>query len=241
MMSRRSTPSSKVRIYLLIVLRTFMLTSNCLTVAVGAFRVAVELDLKRRDNDKKISLMFVEMRDMMAVLVQYVRTARYSVSFLKISRYSPRLKDVNKDKRAGDDNTTISGRMQHLVDKTEQDIRKCANSCNTYAKKKLLSKVVHSSSWSDEFKGYIQAFTDRRREFELALSIYIGHAVNTANDKLVTIEEKCISCLLSGGNSGLTVTVSRLEWTASSVISMLACPLRSVISRSSSTTTADPT
>ncbi|KAI1785580.1 hypothetical protein LXA43DRAFT_1037408 [Ganoderma leucocontextum] len=139
-------------------------------IAVGAFRVAVELDLKRRDNDKKISLMFVEMRDMMAVLVQ--------------------LKDINKDKRAGEDNTTISGRMQDLVDKTEQDIRKCANSCNAYAKKKLLSKVVHSSSWSDEFKGYIQGFTDRRREFELALSIYIGHAVNTANDKLVTIEEK---------------------------------------------------
>ena len=117
------------------------------------------------------------------------------------------MKDVNKDKRAGDDNTTISGRMQHLVDKTEQDIRKCANSCNTYAKKKLLSKVVHSSSWSDEFKGYIQAFTDRRREFELALSIYIGHAVNTANDKLVTIEEKCVSesYLLSCGDSGLTV------------------------------------
>ncbi|PIL29961.1 hypothetical protein GSI_07872 [Ganoderma sinense ZZ0214-1] len=139
-------------------------------IAVGAFRVAVELDLKRRDNDKKISLMFVEMRDMMAVLVQ--------------------LKDINKDKRAGEDNTTISGRMQNLVEKTEQDIRKCANSCNAYAKKKLLSKVVHSSSWSDEFKGYIQGFTDRRREFELAVSIYIGHAVNAANDKLVTIEEK---------------------------------------------------
>ena len=80
--------------------------------------------------------------------------------------------------------------MQLLIDKTEQDNRKCANSCTAYAKKKLLLKVVHSSSWSDEFKGYIQGFTDRRREFEFALSIYIGHAVNTANDKLVTIEEK---------------------------------------------------
>ena len=101
-----------------------------------------------------------------------------------------RLKEINKDKRAGEDNTTISGRMQHLVDKTEQDIRKCANSCNAYAKKKTLSKVIHSSSWSDEFKGYIQGFTTRRGEFEFALSLYIGHAVNTANDKLVSIEEK---------------------------------------------------
>ena len=39
---------------------------------VGAFRAAVELDLKRRENDKKVSLVFAAMRDMMAVLAQYV-------------------------------------------------------------------------------------------------------------------------------------------------------------------------
>lgn len=43
------------------------------TVAVGAFRVVVELDVKRRDNDKKIGALFVEMRDMMEALLQYVR------------------------------------------------------------------------------------------------------------------------------------------------------------------------
>ena len=54
----------------------FMLLCICLdarTVVVGAFRVAVELDMKRKDNDKKIPLLIAEMRDMMAVLVQYVR------------------------------------------------------------------------------------------------------------------------------------------------------------------------
>ena len=43
------------------------------TVAVGAFRVVVELDMKRRDNDKKIGVLFVEMRDMMEALLQCVR------------------------------------------------------------------------------------------------------------------------------------------------------------------------
>ena len=70
-MSPRSTHSSRVSIFQS---RAFKdLTLIAYTVAVGAFRVAVELDLKRRDNDKKIPLLFVEMRDMMAVLVQYVR------------------------------------------------------------------------------------------------------------------------------------------------------------------------
>ena len=39
-------------------------------MAVGAFKVAVELDLKRRENDKKIALLFLEMRDMMSALVE---------------------------------------------------------------------------------------------------------------------------------------------------------------------------
>ena len=38
---------------------------------MGAFRVVVELDMKRRDNDKKIGVLFVEMRDMMEALLQY--------------------------------------------------------------------------------------------------------------------------------------------------------------------------
>ena len=39
-------------------------------VAVSAFRVVVELDIKRRDNDKKIGVLFAEMKDMMEALLQ---------------------------------------------------------------------------------------------------------------------------------------------------------------------------
>ena len=41
-------------------------------VAVGAFKVAIELEVKRRDNDKKIDLLFLEMRNMMSALLQCV-------------------------------------------------------------------------------------------------------------------------------------------------------------------------
>ena len=37
---------------------------------MGAFKVAIELDLKRRENDKKIGLLFLEMKDMMSGLVE---------------------------------------------------------------------------------------------------------------------------------------------------------------------------
>ena len=31
----------------------------------------IELEIKRRDNDKKVNLLFLEMRNMMSVLLQY--------------------------------------------------------------------------------------------------------------------------------------------------------------------------
>jgi hypothetical protein len=40
-------------------------------VAVLAFKAVYTLEAKRRDNDKKIISLYVEMRDMMAVLIQY--------------------------------------------------------------------------------------------------------------------------------------------------------------------------
>ena len=43
---------------------------------MGAFRVAVELERKRRDNNKKIAVLFVEMTNMMAVLTEYVPDRR---------------------------------------------------------------------------------------------------------------------------------------------------------------------
>ncbi len=97
---------------------------------------------------------------------------------------------IDKDKRAGEDNATISGRMQQLIDTAEQDIRTCANACNTYATKKLLSKVLHSSSWREEFKSHIKCFKSRRREFELALAIYTGHTINTVHDRVINVDKK---------------------------------------------------
>lgn len=49
---------------------------------MGAFRVAIELDLKRRENDKKINLLFTEMRDMMTALVEYAVPFAFYMNFI---------------------------------------------------------------------------------------------------------------------------------------------------------------
>ncbi|KAH9856037.1 hypothetical protein C2E23DRAFT_563837 [Lenzites betulinus] len=40
-----------------------------LSIVVGAFKVVVELEVKRREKNKKINLLFLEMRNMMTVLL----------------------------------------------------------------------------------------------------------------------------------------------------------------------------
>ncbi len=42
-----------------------------LQVAVGALKVVIELELKRRDNDKEVNFVFLEMENMMSALLEY--------------------------------------------------------------------------------------------------------------------------------------------------------------------------
>ena len=44
--------------------------TSCTPVAVSAFKIVIELELKRRDNDKKVKLLFLEMKNMMSALLQ---------------------------------------------------------------------------------------------------------------------------------------------------------------------------
>ncbi|KAM5542128.1 hypothetical protein V8D89_004211 [Ganoderma adspersum] len=156
--------------------------------AVGAFRVAVELDLKHRENDKKVSVLFAAMRDMMAVLAQ--------------------LKGISGHKRAGDGDVTIAERMQRLIEEAAEDIKNCVNSCNAYAKIFIVSKVLLSGSWSNDFKKYMERFLTCRDDFVLALSIYTSQAMNAANDKLDLT------------NGKLNTANSRLDTTQTSIVIM---------------------
>ncbi|EIW54518.1 uncharacterized protein TRAVEDRAFT_74546 [Trametes versicolor FP-101664 SS1] len=140
-----------------------------LALAVGAFKVVVELEAKRRDNDKKINLLFLEMRNMMAALLQ--------------------LQGVRTN-HVGRDGLSIGARLDDLIKKTAKDIKECANACDTYSRKRLLVKVLKAPSWDGTLKEYIQLFSDRKGEFNFAISIHTGLGVDRANDKLDTLITK---------------------------------------------------
>ncbi|KAH9855711.1 hypothetical protein C2E23DRAFT_723446 [Lenzites betulinus] len=141
-----------------------------IALAVGAFRVAIELDLKRRENDKKVNLLFMEMRDMMTALVE--------------------LQNVKDPGQPGDDGKTVQQRLQNLADQIESDILECANVCDAYAKKGTTARVFGSIRWDEKLQHYVKRFTKHRADIELTIAVHLGINIDKANKKLDTIESK---------------------------------------------------
>ncbi|GJJ12736.1 hypothetical protein Clacol_006981 [Clathrus columnatus] len=135
-------------------------------VAVLAFkaRAVWTLEMTRRGNDKKVIALYVEMRDMMKVLLQ--------------------LQDVKDVDVKAPDGTTMEARLQGLSHTTANDIKACANLCDTYTKKKLVVKVLNSTSWESRLIQYVDLFTKRKTEFQFALTIHTASGVDTANQKI---------------------------------------------------------
>ncbi|KAI9438361.1 hypothetical protein H4582DRAFT_257215 [Lactarius indigo] len=136
-------------------------------VVVLAFTAVYTLEQKRRDNEKKIIALYVEMKDMMGVLLL--------------------LRDVQNDKMVAPDGRSIEDRLKSLVERTADDIKLCSNVCDTYAKKKLLAKVFLGPVWDDKLLSWVTLFSKRRQEFEFELSIHTGQGVDKANAKLDVI------------------------------------------------------
>jgi hypothetical protein len=148
------------------------------SVAVLAFKAVYTLEAKRRENDKKIISLYVEMRDMMAVLIQYVISSHEHLVNKTMSTF--RLKNVDKD-HIGPDGETITGSLQELSNTTARDITACANTCDTYSKKRLFAKVMKGFVWEEKFTGFVSTFIKRRQEFMYAFNFSVPHSFQPSN------------------------------------------------------------
>lgn len=85
-----------------------------------------------------------------------------------IDRFEPpRLKDVKDIEQIGPDSQTIKGRLQVLCTATAENIKKCANTCDTYSKKKVVVKIFAGPIWEGKLVEFVGLFTKRRQEYEL--------------------------------------------------------------------------
>lgn len=77
------------------------------------------------------------------------------------------------------------------------DVKECANACDAYSKKKLLSKVVQSSRWDDVMQHFVKRFNKRRADIEFALAIHLGVNIDIAHRKLDQLDYKYVDSLTS--------------------------------------------
>lgn len=101
-----------------------------------------------------------------------------------------RLQFIDGPSNVGTDGKTIQERLQHLVDKMAEDIRQCANACDAYAKRNIVSKVLLGLKWDDVLERYIKQFNKCRADIEFALAIHLGANIDVAHRKLDDLDNK---------------------------------------------------
>ncbi|KAG1848911.1 hypothetical protein F4604DRAFT_1811966 [Suillus subluteus] len=132
-------------------------------VAILAFKAIVNLELTRRENDRRVGLMLYQASDMMNMLLQ--------------------LNDTRDPAIVGT-HGSIRGRLDRVLDGIKQDIEDCGNAIDKYYKSKFMVKFFRSSHWASEFLKICSSFSQRTQDLQLALNIRTTLRVDIVMDEL---------------------------------------------------------
>jgi hypothetical protein len=115
---------------------------------VLAFKAVLILEQKRRENDRKVIALELDMSDMMSMLLQYA-TSSFHFTLTLFPHYLRRLRDIRDPNQQAPDGTTVKGRMQKLMETIAKDITNCGNACDIYAKKSTVGKSALAAPYHD--------------------------------------------------------------------------------------------
>lgn len=79
--------------------------------------------------------------------------------------------------------------MEKVVNGAAEDIKECWNACDTYLKKRAVTRWIKSALWDVTFGDFLGRFKKRKNQFVFALSVHQGHEMKDANEKLDTLQE----------------------------------------------------
>ncbi|KAI0049994.1 hypothetical protein FA95DRAFT_699202 [Auriscalpium vulgare] len=135
-----------------------------LEAAFLIFHAVYTLEETRRDNDKKITALYVQMSDMMTAFLQ--------------------LQEVYPDPVQYPDGILLPSPLERLLASIPEDLQAGANLCDTYQKLKLPAKVLQSLVWDRRFMGLMAKFSDRRSAIERQLIIHISQTLGKTSARL---------------------------------------------------------
>lgn len=84
----------------------------------------------------------------------------------------------------------MDARLLSIAQNTADDIKDCANTCDTYAKKRLVVKVLKAPIWESRLVDFVGKFTKRRAQFEEALAIHTARIVDTIQTSVYVLKTK---------------------------------------------------
>lgn len=96
---------------------------------------------------------------------------------------------MKNEEDIGPDNQTIKSRMEQLIFGAADDMQQCGNVCDAYMKKRLLTRVIKGPLWDVTLVDFVGRFEKRRNQFEFALSVHNGLAIDHANEKLDGLQD----------------------------------------------------
>ncbi|KAJ7140785.1 hypothetical protein C8R44DRAFT_237363 [Mycena epipterygia] len=133
-------------------------------VAVMAFKLVITLDITRRQNNKKVLAVKIQMQDMMTILFQ--------------------LRHMRDPQDKGPDGTTLTDRFAGLMESIAKSITACGSACDVYVKKSFLAKTLKSKIYEGRLAGYVTMFANQKKDISFALQMHTALGVGEANKKL---------------------------------------------------------
>ncbi|KAH7100237.1 hypothetical protein BKA62DRAFT_620373 [Auriculariales sp. MPI-PUGE-AT-0066] len=115
-------------------------------LAVVAFKGIVQFEMKRRENDKRVSALMLQATDMFSELLS--------------------LNHLNDPDQVLPSGQTIRGRLQVLA-----SIKDMGNCFNKYHQSKPISRFFKAMQWEDKFIGLADTFTSLKKDVKTALII----------------------------------------------------------------------
>ncbi|KDR82341.1 hypothetical protein GALMADRAFT_237605 [Galerina marginata CBS 339.88] len=141
-----------------------------LGVAIFAFHSVVSLELSRRENNKKIIAVNIQMQNMMCTMFQ-LRNLRHT-----------HVQESAKEQE--------KSQLLLLVTAIANDVKKCGSDLTHYADRKPVSKLLNAKKYERRFADHIQKFALRRSELQTALSVYTALGIDAANVAIMGFGQK---------------------------------------------------
>ncbi|KJA15492.1 hypothetical protein HYPSUDRAFT_149043, partial [Hypholoma sublateritium FD-334 SS-4] len=132
--------------------------------AVSAFVLVITMDITRRENDRKIMALRVEMHDLVLVFFE--------------------LRHINSVEREGNDRISIAQRLSPHIEAIARDIKKCASACDAFLKKSFLSKTVKALQYESRFADFSAQFQEHKRNLMTTFTFHMSLGVDSLHNKL---------------------------------------------------------